>query len=56
MTHESPAETPGFDPTDWRQALAAWQQEERRADEAREPPRMDGRVPAGWWQAAFTDR
>lgn len=47
-----------FNPADWKQALAAWRAEERaeRERELEERPALVGRIPAGWWQAAFADR
>jgi CRISPR-associated protein Cas2 len=46
-----------LDPSDWRRAEALWNEEAGRAAEAAaEETRMDGRVPARWWEEAFADR
>jgi CRISPR-associated protein Cas2 len=44
-----------FNPSDWRQALALWQQEHSLALSAPEPDRSD-RIPLGWWENAFTNK
>lgn len=43
--------------TSWRQALAAWNKDEELKQERLHPPLLlAGRIPAGWWVAAFANK
>jgi CRISPR-associated protein Cas2 len=44
-----------FNPSDWRNALAAWE-EERGVPAPDDKPKETGRIPLGWWEDAFCNR
>src|SRR5271157_377796 len=44
-----------FNPSDWRHALARWEQE-RGVPAPDHGPEQSGRIPLGWWEDAFSNR
>ncbi len=44
-----------FNPSDWRLALARWDQE-RAVPVPGQGPEQLGRIPLGWWEEAFSNR
>jgi CRISPR-associated protein Cas2 len=53
MPDESQRPWQNFDPTNWRLALAAWERDQRASHADVGPSELCGRIPMGWWEAAF---
>jgi CRISPR-associated protein Cas2 len=46
---------PSFNPSDWRQLLARWEEEQLALLSVAGPEPAD-RIPLGWWESAFTNK